>query len=125
MKIIDLKKISSQDRLKLYGRCWAQNWIRQGFGQPLRTTGYSAKKRLSLPDYVFFTFLIAFGLVSGCVSDKYPTMNADGTQRQPWGDNDNFWPYHWRCSQEGRQIIEHNRRVERYHDQHPSTRDRR
>ena len=64
--------------------------------------------------HLLFAILLTF---SGCVTNKYPTVNGDNPseQRQPWGDDDLNWPYHWRWSQEGKRLVEKNNKVEEYY----------
>lgn len=64
-----------------------------------------------------YILLVAVSLmISGCVSDQYPTMSMSepGKQRQPWGDN-TFWPYYWRSSEQGKRLIRKNRIIEEFY----------
>ncbi len=58
---------------------------------------------------------VLLALCAGCVSNKYPGINPDGTQRQPWDDTPTFWPYHWTCTKEGKHLKAWNAQMEQFY----------
>lgn len=60
-------------------------------------------------------------VLTGCVTDKYPNERFKdgqrGSQNQPWGDMDlsNPFPCHWRCSEYGKRLVEHNKRGDAFY----------
>jgi hypothetical protein len=64
---------------------------------------------------IFWLFaLSAATFAAGCVSNKYPCVNADGTQRQIWGDED-FGKSYWAGSEMGKQIKAWNAKMDQFY----------
>ncbi len=64
-----------------------------------------------------YVVLGALLLCAGCVTNRYPNVDSHGKQAQPWGDPDmgNPFPYHWRCSERGKDIVRWNKQMDQFY----------